>query len=70
MIQTKRPPGSNRIAETSSYATPLQLFRFDNQGAACEINGETIADELERRRNGAGSLVQNLRAGFVPPEPP
>jgi hypothetical protein len=35
MIKTKRRPGSNRIAETSSPATPLQLFRFDNQGAAC-----------------------------------
>jgi hypothetical protein len=35
----------------------------------CEINGETIAMELERGRNATGSLVQNLRAGFVPPEP-
>jgi hypothetical protein len=34
----------------------------------CEINGETIAHELERDRNATGSLVQNLRAGFVPPE--
>jgi hypothetical protein len=38
--------------------------------SACEINGETIALELERRRNAAGGLVQNLRARFVPPEPP
>jgi hypothetical protein len=75
---------------------PLQLFHFDNQGAAClgfrdhrplleksrsnpdferlvgacNINGETIALELERGRNATGSLVQNLRTGFVPPEPP
>ena len=37
---------------------------------ACEINGETIAHELERRRNATGSLVQNFRAGFVPLELP
>jgi hypothetical protein len=75
---------------------PLQLFHFDNQGAACfgfgdhrpllektgsnpdfeclvgpcKINGETIAPELELGRNAIGSLVQNLLAGFVPPEPP
>jgi hypothetical protein len=29
------PPGSNRIAETSSPASPLQLFHFGSQGAAC-----------------------------------
>ena len=37
--------------------------------SACEINGETITHELERGRNATASLVQNLRAGFVPPEP-
>jgi hypothetical protein len=35
MIKTEHPPASNRIAETSSPATPLQLFHLDNQGAAC-----------------------------------
>jgi hypothetical protein len=35
----------------------------------CEINDETITHEFERGRNATGSLVQNLRAGFVPPEP-
>jgi hypothetical protein len=35
MIKTKRPPGSNRIAKTSLTRDPLQLFHFDNQGAAC-----------------------------------
>jgi hypothetical protein len=39
MIKTKRPPGSNRIAETSS-TDPLQLFHFDNQGAACSGLGD------------------------------
>jgi len=42
----------------------------DRSVGACEINRETIAHELERSPNAAGSLVQNLRAGFVPPEPP
>jgi hypothetical protein len=37
--------------------------------SACETNGEMIAQELERGRNATGSLVQNLHAGFVPPEP-
>ena len=31
--------------------------------SASEINGETIAHELERGRNSAGSPVQNLRRG-------
>ena len=31
---------------------------------------ETIALDLEPGHNATGSLVQNLRAGFVPPEPP
>jgi hypothetical protein len=35
MSKIKRPSGSNRITETSSPAFPLQLFHFDNQGAAC-----------------------------------
>jgi hypothetical protein len=32
---------SNRIAETSSPATPLQLFRFDNQGAPASASVTT-----------------------------
>jgi hypothetical protein len=35
MVKTEHPPGSNRIAETSSPATRLQLFHFNSQGAAC-----------------------------------
>ena len=96
MINTKRPPGSNRIAETSSPATPrnyststargwpalaavttgllLEKTRsnpnFERLVGPCEINGETIAQDLEPGHNATGSLVQNLRAGFVPPEPP
>jgi hypothetical protein len=43
---------------------------FDGLVGACEINGETIAQELERHPNATGSLVQNSARGFVPPEPP
>ena len=43
---------------------------FERSVSACQQYAETIALELELGRNIPGSLVQNLRAGFAPPEPP
>src|ERR1017187_10927139 len=54
---------------TRSYWRKRDRTRILSAWSACEINGETIALKLDRGRNAPGSLVQNLRAGFVPPEP-
>jgi hypothetical protein len=74
-----RTPGSwdhNSLAKAATSVTTGPYWRKRDRTRilsawpACEINGETIAHELERRRNATGSLVQNFRAGFVPLELP
>ena len=57
---------------TLSWANEKESSNLNTQQSvgACEINGETIALELGPGRKATVSLVQNLRARFVPPEPP
>src|ERR1035438_739871 len=66
-----------RIQKPATWATinflrgkRLRISNTHQSVSARQRYGETIALELEHRRSAIGSLVQNLRAGFVPPEPP
>ena len=48
----------------------LRISTHSNRSAPVRQTAKRSRWKLERRRNATGSLVQNLRAGFVPPEPP